>query len=208
MPGPGEEVEKNQKILLWLMEGQKEMVQHKRSPYGSAKRVEGARHRLPHTEQSCDFVFSGAPPGPRELLTTTDPASASGSGRDRRFRASARSGTTCCRLTRSFRIPPCLPTRPPAPSSSWRRCGGGWRRRRSNLGICSPSRGEWAGPLGATGPGPSYCSFVPQLRDGGHPEGSHRRQARSLPSAQRGARRVRRRALRVRVGSRRIVLSL
>lgn len=35
MPGPAEEMEKNQKILLWLMEGQKEMVQHKRSPYGS-----------------------------------------------------------------------------------------------------------------------------------------------------------------------------
>uniref|UniRef100_A0A3B4Z1T8 Axin-1 n=1 Tax=Stegastes partitus TaxID=144197 RepID=A0A3B4Z1T8_9TELE len=35
MPGPTEEMEKNQKILLWLMEGQKEMVQHKRSPYGS-----------------------------------------------------------------------------------------------------------------------------------------------------------------------------
>lgn len=34
MLGPGEEMEKNQKILLWLMEGQKEMVQHKRSPYG------------------------------------------------------------------------------------------------------------------------------------------------------------------------------
>lgn len=34
MLGPGEEIEKNQKILLWLMEGQKEMVQHKRSPYG------------------------------------------------------------------------------------------------------------------------------------------------------------------------------
>ncbi|KAM8845070.1 axin-1 isoform 2-T2 [Spinachia spinachia] len=31
---PVEEMEKNQKILLWLMEGQKEMVQHKRSPYG------------------------------------------------------------------------------------------------------------------------------------------------------------------------------
>lgn len=35
MPAPAEEMEKNQKILLWLMEGQKEMVQHKRSPYGS-----------------------------------------------------------------------------------------------------------------------------------------------------------------------------
>ncbi|XP_026216765.1 axin-1 isoform X1 [Anabas testudineus] len=35
MPGPAEEIEKNQKILLWLMEGQKEMAQHKRSPYGS-----------------------------------------------------------------------------------------------------------------------------------------------------------------------------
>ncbi|XP_035037484.1 axin-1 isoform X1 [Hippoglossus stenolepis] len=35
MVGSGEELEKNQKILLWLMEGQKEMVQQKRSPYGS-----------------------------------------------------------------------------------------------------------------------------------------------------------------------------
>lgn len=35
MPAPAEEMEKNQKILLWLMEGQKEMVQHKRSSYGS-----------------------------------------------------------------------------------------------------------------------------------------------------------------------------
>ncbi|TNM96907.1 hypothetical protein fugu_015063 [Takifugu bimaculatus] len=34
VPGPAEDVEKNQNILLWLMEGQKEMVQHKRSPYG------------------------------------------------------------------------------------------------------------------------------------------------------------------------------
>ncbi|XP_067333980.1 axin-1 isoform X2 [Channa argus] len=36
MLGPAEEMEKNQKILLWLMEGQKEMVQHKRSPYGTS----------------------------------------------------------------------------------------------------------------------------------------------------------------------------
>ncbi|XP_062264993.1 axin-1 isoform X2 [Platichthys flesus] len=35
MVGSGEELEKNQKILLWLMEGQKEMVPQKRSPYGS-----------------------------------------------------------------------------------------------------------------------------------------------------------------------------
>lgn len=39
MPGPAEETEKNQKILLWLMEGQKEMVQHKKSPYGSVAAV-------------------------------------------------------------------------------------------------------------------------------------------------------------------------
>ncbi|XP_047428699.1 axin-1 isoform X2 [Mugil cephalus] len=44
MPGPAEEMEKKQKILLWLMEGQKEMVQHKKSPYGSiagSKRTTG-----------------------------------------------------------------------------------------------------------------------------------------------------------------------
>ncbi|XP_069004856.1 axin-1 isoform X2 [Embiotoca jacksoni] len=43
-PGPVEEMEKNQKILLWLMEGQKELVQHKRSPFGSvtgSKRTTG-----------------------------------------------------------------------------------------------------------------------------------------------------------------------
>ncbi|KAJ0057843.1 hypothetical protein NL108_002970 [Boleophthalmus pectinirostris] len=34
-PGLVEDVEKNQKILLWLMDGQKEVVRHKRSPYGS-----------------------------------------------------------------------------------------------------------------------------------------------------------------------------
>ncbi|XP_031593271.1 axin-1 isoform X2 [Oreochromis aureus] len=56
MPGPGEEMEKNQKILLWLMEGQKEMVQHKRSPYGSttgSKRTVGHEgSRLGSTERS------------------------------------------------------------------------------------------------------------------------------------------------------------
>lgn len=133
-----------------------------------------------------------------------DPASVLGSHLDRRIRASEGSGTTCCRLTLSSRIPPCPPTRPPAPSSSWRRCAGGWRRRRSNRGICSPSRGEWAEPLS---PVPAsllqlfFCPYVPQLRHGGHPEGSHRRQARTLPSAQRGASRVRQRALRGRVRS-------
>ncbi|XP_027141464.1 axin-1 isoform X2 [Larimichthys crocea] len=55
MPGPAEEMEKNQKILLWLMEGQKEMVQHKRSPYGSttgSKRPTGHEgSRLSSTER-------------------------------------------------------------------------------------------------------------------------------------------------------------
>lgn len=37
--GPTEEMEKNQKILLWLMEGQKEMVQHKSSLYGLVNTV-------------------------------------------------------------------------------------------------------------------------------------------------------------------------
>ncbi|XP_041831106.1 axin-1 isoform X2 [Melanotaenia boesemani] len=45
MPGPAEEMEKNQKILLWLMEGQKEMVQHKRSPFGS---VSGSKKTTGH----------------------------------------------------------------------------------------------------------------------------------------------------------------
>ncbi|XP_077414668.1 axin-1 isoform X2 [Vanacampus margaritifer] len=41
---PVEDMEKKQKILLWLMEGQKEMIRHKRSPYGSttgSKKVPG-----------------------------------------------------------------------------------------------------------------------------------------------------------------------
>ncbi|XP_068613171.1 axin-1-like [Brachionichthys hirsutus] len=44
VPGPADEMEKNQKILLWLMEGQKEVVQHERSPHGStagSKRAPG-----------------------------------------------------------------------------------------------------------------------------------------------------------------------
>ncbi|XP_023138301.2 axin-1 isoform X1 [Amphiprion ocellaris] len=45
IPGPTEEMEKNQKILLWLMEGQKEMVQHKRSPYGS---ISGSKRTTGH----------------------------------------------------------------------------------------------------------------------------------------------------------------
>uniref|UniRef100_H2U944 Axin-1 n=1 Tax=Takifugu rubripes TaxID=31033 RepID=H2U944_TAKRU len=52
MPGPAEDVEKNQNILLWLMEGQKEMVQHKRSPYGSVGRVKDTNHCLPHRSGS------------------------------------------------------------------------------------------------------------------------------------------------------------
>ncbi|KAM9745557.1 axin-1 isoform 1-T4 [Menidia menidia] len=43
--GPTEETEKNHKILMWLMEGQKEMVQHKRSPYGT---VSGSKRTTSH----------------------------------------------------------------------------------------------------------------------------------------------------------------
>ncbi|XP_076000436.1 axin-1 isoform X1 [Genypterus blacodes] len=35
LSAPAEDMEKKQKILLWMMEGEKEMVRHKRSPYGS-----------------------------------------------------------------------------------------------------------------------------------------------------------------------------
>lgn len=35
MPVPPDDVERNQKILLWMMEGEKEAVRHKKSPYGS-----------------------------------------------------------------------------------------------------------------------------------------------------------------------------
>lgn len=45
IPGPGEDVEKNQKILLWLMDGQKEVVRHKRSPYGS---LTGCKKTMAH----------------------------------------------------------------------------------------------------------------------------------------------------------------
>ncbi|XP_047213136.1 axin-1-like [Girardinichthys multiradiatus] len=46
---PAEEAEKKQKILLWLMDGQKEMAQHKISPYGS---VSGSKRTVSH-EGSC-----------------------------------------------------------------------------------------------------------------------------------------------------------
>ena len=50
MSGPAEDIEKNQKILLWLMEGHKEMVQHKRSPYGSVMWDQDQSWRLLPTE--------------------------------------------------------------------------------------------------------------------------------------------------------------
>ncbi|KAM7371864.1 hypothetical protein PAMP_009073 [Pampus punctatissimus] len=55
MPGPAEVMEKNQKILLWLMEGQKEMVRHKKSPYGTTGSKKTAGHegsRLSSAERS------------------------------------------------------------------------------------------------------------------------------------------------------------
>lgn len=56
MPAPAEEMEKNQKILMWLMEGQKEIIQHKRSPFGSttgSKRTSGHEgSRLGSVERS------------------------------------------------------------------------------------------------------------------------------------------------------------
>lgn len=48
VPAPAEEMEKKQKILLWLMEGQKELVQHKRSSYGSV---------LPSSNCSAQFAL-------------------------------------------------------------------------------------------------------------------------------------------------------
>uniref|UniRef100_A0A8C2WNR5 Axin-1 n=1 Tax=Cyclopterus lumpus TaxID=8103 RepID=A0A8C2WNR5_CYCLU len=58
MPAPAEEMEKNQKILLWLMEGQKEMVQHKRSPYGSTT---GSKRTAGHEAQPWDTVQPSHP---------------------------------------------------------------------------------------------------------------------------------------------------
>ncbi|XP_029294496.1 axin-1 isoform X2 [Cottoperca gobio] len=68
-PAPAEEMEKNQKILLWLMEGQKEMVQHKRSPYGSttgSKRTTGHEAQLRNNVQpSHPFIQDPTmPPNP------------------------------------------------------------------------------------------------------------------------------------------------
>uniref|UniRef100_A0A3Q2DP89 Axin-1 n=1 Tax=Cyprinodon variegatus TaxID=28743 RepID=A0A3Q2DP89_CYPVA len=45
VPRSAEEGDKKQKILLWLMEGQKEMAHHKRSPYGS---VNGSKRTTTH----------------------------------------------------------------------------------------------------------------------------------------------------------------
>ncbi|KAK5855888.1 hypothetical protein PBY51_007524 [Eleginops maclovinus] len=58
VPAPPEEMEKNQKILLWLMEGQKEMVQHKRSPYGSTT---GSKRTSCHEAQQRNNVQPSHP---------------------------------------------------------------------------------------------------------------------------------------------------
>ncbi|XP_061837997.2 axin-1 isoform X2 [Nerophis lumbriciformis] len=62
VPGPGDDMEKNQKIFLWLMEGQKEMIRHKRSPYGSttgSKKVPG--HAGSHPGSAWDNVQPSHP---------------------------------------------------------------------------------------------------------------------------------------------------
>ncbi|KAM4765570.1 axin-1 isoform 2-T3 [Cyanocitta cristata] len=44
MPGSPEDVEKNQKILQWIIEGEKEISRHKKTNHGSS----GAKKQLPH----------------------------------------------------------------------------------------------------------------------------------------------------------------
>ncbi|XP_077591026.1 axin-1 [Stigmatopora nigra] len=61
---PPEDTEKKQKILLWLMEGQKEMMRHKKSPYGSTA---GSRKGAGHTgvQPSHPFIQDPTmPPNP------------------------------------------------------------------------------------------------------------------------------------------------
>ncbi|KAL2298800.1 hypothetical protein Nmel_014405, partial [Mimus melanotis] len=44
MPGSPEDVEKNQKILQWIIEGEKEISRHKKTNHGSS----GAKKQLSH----------------------------------------------------------------------------------------------------------------------------------------------------------------
>nr|XP_061805806.1 axin-1-like [Nerophis lumbriciformis] len=55
---PPEDMEKKQKILLWLMEGQKEMIRHKKSPYGSTA---GSRKGQGQPSSSWDTVQPSHP---------------------------------------------------------------------------------------------------------------------------------------------------
>ena len=142
MVGSGEELEKNQKILLWLMEGQKEMVQQKRSPYGSVKSMmfmiarsfsppllgvvglpwlfSGFFKKYFSLRKSTMCVFCainvlGAPLGPRGLQPMRGPASARWRDQARCTRAGGPScGTTCSRHIRFIQDP----TMPPNPAPS------------------------------------------------------------------------------------------
>lgn len=86
----------------------------------------------------------GVPLDPRGPQATRDPVSAQRSDWGRCNRVSAPNcETTCSHLTLSSRILLCPPTQLPAPSSSWRRCAGGSRRRRLSLERYNRSKGKW-----------------------------------------------------------------
>lgn len=126
-------------------------------------------------------------------------------------------GTMCSRLTHSSRIPLCPPTPLPAPSPSWRRSDGGSKRKRWSLQLYNPSKGWWTDvPLEFFLPGPTkeeasapflspqsfslclsaswdwslsnpWIYLIPQVCDGGDPEGSDCCQTCPVPFDQRGA---------------------
>lgn len=106
--------------------------------------LEKSCHRSMYEYSESFFVsVQGVPLGPRGPQVTRHLVWAQGSDQGPCIHALAPSyGTTCCHLTHSSKIPPCLLTQLLAPSFSSRRCAGDSRRRRLSLELYNPSKGK------------------------------------------------------------------
>lgn len=174
-PLPLDDMERNQKILQWMMEGEKEAGRYKRSPYGwepflvynletlfnndvwpaiqlvvrnYAKLKKSTVFQKGSCKSSFGLAYSlAASPAPRKLRVTRCRGPVRWSGRGLcTLGWPLSSATAFSPPIPSSRTQPCPPTQPPTPSHSWKRHAGGLRKRGGSLERCRPSRGERTRP--------------------------------------------------------------
>lgn len=88
-------------------------------------------HHVPLQWSDLELCTPGSPPNCATILHLCHPPFL------------AHRPTRFSRHTLSSRTQPCPPTQLPTHSPSWRRLGGGWRRRRGGMHCSRPSRGTY-----------------------------------------------------------------